>query len=523
MIHLSLYNRCRWLVAACFLLIAGPSFGQPAKADSLRRLLQIEKTDTSRVRLMWQLASAINTYEPDSALALSQRALYLAQRLHYLEGTSRALGVLSNTFIKISNYPQALELNFQKLQIEEQRNRPRNYASVLINIGVIYALQEEYSNALEYYKKADSVIRLHHIDEFSYNIALNVGDAFNRLNISDSSFKYFSLSLDIAKESQNGDFIGTSMTGLGHSYAKLGRLDESLANYQAGIRYLLEANDDEVLCEASLGLARLYEKLGLSDSARKFGYQSFSIADKDGFLSQQLDASKFLGDHFKKANQIDSAFVYVTLVQQLNDSVNNKSKIRQLQIMSSNEQFRQAQLEESRRIAREERKQQLQMLLIGVFIPGLFLLTLSLRRARLHVRVIRVLGVLSLLFFFEYLTLLLHPTVAALTHHTPVFEILIFVVVASFLIPAHHRIEHWFIQKLVQHRKLTEKEEDVTEVEEPAHAPEELEASPETRVPILAMVTTEAVESILPPGIQPKSEEGDLPAEAKPQASSEES
>ena len=65
-------------------------------------------------------------------------------------------------------------------------------------------------------------------------------------------------------------------------------------------------------------------------------------------------------------------------------------------------------------------------------------------------RFIRVLGVLSLLFFFEYLTLLLHPTVANLTGHTPVLEILIFVVLASILIPAHHRIEHWFIQKLVQ-------------------------------------------------------------------------
>ena len=127
--------------------------------------------------------------------------------------------------------------------------------------------------------------------------------------------------------------------------------------------------------------------------------------------------------------------------------------------MSSDEQYRQLQLEESRRIAKEERRQQLQMLLIGVFIPGFFLLTLSLRRAKLHVKVIRMLGVLSLLFFFEYLTLLLHPTVAGLTNHTPVYEILIFVVVAAFLIPAHHRIEHWFIQKLVQHRKQPVKEE----------------------------------------------------------------
>jgi hypothetical protein len=66
--------------------------------------------------------------------------------------------------------------------------------------------------------------------------------------------------------------------------------------------------------------------------------------------------------------------------------------------------------------------------------------------------VIRGLGVLSLLFFFEYLTLLLHPTVSDITNHNPILEILIFVVLASILIPLHHRAEHWLIHRLIHHR-----------------------------------------------------------------------
>jgi hypothetical protein len=65
---------------------------------------------------------------------------------------------------------------------------------------------------------------------------------------------------------------------------------------------------------------------------------------------------------------------------------------------------------------------------------------------------IRALGVLSLLFLFEYLTLLLHPRVASFTHHTPIYEILIFVAVAAILIPIHHRLEHWLIHHLLHHR-----------------------------------------------------------------------
>jgi hypothetical protein len=94
----------------------------------------------------------------------------------------------------------------------------------------------------------------------------------------------------------------------------------------------------------------------------------------------------------------------------------------------------------------------LQLLLIGIFIPIFFLITLLMSKSKIHIRLIRLLGILSLLFFFEYLTLLLHPTVAALTNHTPVYEIMIFVVIAGILIPLHHRLEHWLVHRLIHHR-----------------------------------------------------------------------
>jgi hypothetical protein len=59
-----------------------------------------------------------------------------------------------------------------------------------------------------------------------------------------------------------------------------------------------------------------------------------------------------------------------------------------------------------------------------------------------------------LLILFEYLTLLLHPYVKELTHHTPVYELLIFVTIAAFLIPTHHRIENWLINWLTKNRPL---------------------------------------------------------------------
>ncbi|HNR17713.1 MAG TPA: tetratricopeptide repeat protein [Chitinophagaceae bacterium] len=440
------------LLLFLFLVIPVLGFSQKSKIDSLRSLLATEKTDSNRVKLMWQLARDIGIYNPDTAQVLSQQALYLARNIGYLEGESRSLGVLANTLIKIGNYPRALELNIQKLKLEEKRNVPRNFASVLMNIGVVYVLQDEYRKALEYYSKADSVIQLHNIDDLKYYITLNIGDVYNRLNISDSAFTFFNKSLELARKLDDGDLIGTSMTGLGHSYLKLGSYQQSLINYQTGIGLLKAANDDEILCEAALGIANLYEHLNNYDSAGYYATMSLAIAKQDGFLSKELEAAEFLTEHYKKIKSIDSAFIYVSYVRGLNDSVNSKSKIRESQVISSNEQYRQLEMEEIRRREKAERFQQLQMLLIAIFIPGFFLLTLLLSRINVPIKFIRLLGVISLLFLFEYLTLLLHPTVAKLTHHTPVYEILIFVVIAAILIPMHHRLEHWLIHKLTHHR-----------------------------------------------------------------------
>lgn len=437
-----------------FLLSAGiPLFAQKNIADSLSAKLAVEKTDTGRVKLMWQMGSAISIYNPEEALAVAQKAVLLAKRIKDEEGLSRSLGVLANTFSNIGNYPRALEYNLEKLKLEEKRKNYRNLASVLMNIAVVYVLEEEYQKALSYYRKSDSVITSFQVNDLRYYIKVNLGDVYDKLGVPDSAYQYYKLSLDFAKSAGDPDFIGASMTGLGHYYRKKINNDSATFHYSHAIHYLTEANDDFLLCEATLGFAKLFQQLQQYDSAAYYAGQSIKIAERGNFLSNQLDAAEFLKTLYKEQKNIDSAFHYYTKVQALNDSVNSKSRIRELQIISTNEQLRQIQLEEEKRNLAIERSQQLQLLFIALFIPGFFLLTLLLSRVRIPIRVIKILGVLSLLILFEFLTLLLHPTVKELSHHKPVIEMLVFVAIAAFLIPAHHRLEHWLIKRLLQNRE----------------------------------------------------------------------
>ncbi len=421
---------------------------QKHKTDSINRLLVTADADTSKVTLLWNLSSAYNTFNPDSALIAGRQALTLAKDLKFVAGESRALGVMANAFISMGNYPRALEHYILKLKIDERLDNPRNLASVYINIGVVNSYQEAFDEALLYYLKADSIVRLHSIKDLDFYIALNIGDAYNRINSIDSAFRYFQKALNTAAISNDAGLMGAAMVGLGHCYFKEKQFLAAAAEYHKALPLIKAANDVALICEAKLGLAKLHAASANPDSSAFYARTAYLSAKENGFLNWQLDASIFLTNYYKNLQNTDSALYYMETQYALKDSVESKERIKELQIMSSNEQLRQIEMEETKQKQAEERRQQLQLLFIAIFIPGIFLITLLLSKIKIHVRIIKIMGILSLLIFFEYLTLLLHPAVAEFTHHTPVYELLIFVTIAAILIPAHHRIEHWLIAKL---------------------------------------------------------------------------
>ena len=438
----------RYLVLTTLMFCHFQLQAQRSKADSLHALLAVEKQDSNRVTLFWNMAIATNAYDPDSSLVLSQKALILARKINFVEGESRALGIMANSFLKIGNYPRALEFYLEKLKIEENRNNARNLASVTMNIGIVYVYQEEFRKALPYYFKADSLIRVNNVEDLKYNIAVNLGDVYNRLESNDSAFAYFRKSLTIAQKSADLNLMGASMVGLGHSFAKAGNLALASRYYHEAIRLLFLTNDENLVCEASLGLAKIFRSKGLTDSARYYAQYTFDLALKDGFISWQHEAAGVLTDIYKENARADSALKYLELAQVLDDSISSNEKVRSSQVLFSNEQLRQAEVAENARRLEDERSQQLQLLFIGIFIPGIFLLTLFLSKRKIPRKFIRTMGVISLLILFEYLLLLLHPWVVHITNHKPIYQIIIYVCVAAILTPTHHRIEHWLIQKL---------------------------------------------------------------------------
>jgi hypothetical protein len=204
-------------------------------------------------------------------------------------------------------------------------------------------------------------------------------------------------------------------------------------------------------------LQKAYDHNNNSDSSLYYGLFSYNLSHKEGFPEHALDASLFLSQLYKKENKIDSAFAYQEIMLTLKDSIESIEKIKQIESITIEEQLRQKQIADQIEQDKEDRREKLQLLAIGIMIPIFFLLSIYISRKKVHRRIIEFSGIISILLLFEYITLLIHPFVAEKTNHSPFPEIIIFVCIASLITPAHHRIQAMLISKLTKIRELHRK------------------------------------------------------------------
>jgi tetratricopeptide (TPR) repeat protein len=438
-----------------FLVLTGMASAQRPVIDSLKSVLHHSSEDSNRVIALWRLAEQYKYFRPDTTLKLAHEALVLSRRINYIEGESRSLAVMATGQYLLGDYSKALNNYMLKLQLEEQRNSSRNYASALNNIGLTYILLAEYPNALNYLRRADSTVNAaggKAKAELQNMILVNLGETFYRMKRYDSSNYYFSKALIEGRNNNDSYYRGAALLGLGNVDAAIGDNDAAMGNYRQAYGILQGGLDNDMLCETAIGLANVFKKNSEGDSALRYATLAFRTGKNDGFLGREFDAASFLSRYYKDIGNYDSAFSYLEHAVVLQDSLKGQAKTREAMIISSNEELRQAELAEVKEREKESRLQQLQTLTICIFIPLFFLLTLAASRIRIHRNFIRFMGVVSLLMVFEFLTLLLHPFIEQLTHHNNVLVLLALVVIGAGLIPLHHRLEHLLIEKLTTHR-----------------------------------------------------------------------
>jgi hypothetical protein len=147
-------------------------------------------------------------------------------------------------------------------------------------------------------------------------------------------------------------------------------------------------------------------------------------------------------------NSKDSSLKYLKIRSDLKDSLFNYEKSKHIQTLTLQEKLRQDDIAKNIELEKKERMQNIQYIGIAAFILSLFIFLILLSRKKVNSRIIETLGLISLLLFFEFIALFMHPYIEAWSHHKPIIALFILVCIASILVPTHHRLEKWVKEKL---------------------------------------------------------------------------
>jgi len=410
-------------------------------------------SDTDEVKTYWYLSAGYLSYRPDSSVYYSQKGFLLSKRVKYSKGEEIMLQQLANAYQQIDNYPKALKYSLDYLKLIENEDKKGSIVTALITISNINQQYGDHYKALEYLKKAEVLAIEDHNTQALKDVELNFSDIYEKMDSLEAAMKYGKHSLEKALINNDEAYIGMSSNNLGNIYFKLHEIGEAEKNYKLAIPFLKNTMKFSFLCETYLELSKIFQLRRSLDSAIYYAKLAAAISRNSELNQSLLWANQLLSSYYEQSKDIDSAFYFQSRLVELKDSLFNTEKIRQVQLMNVEEDIRQKDLAESARIEKEERLHKLQMLTIGLLIPLFFLMSVFLSKKRIHVKVVEFAGILSVLLFFEYITLLMHPAVSELTNHSPFLEIVIFVVIAAFITPAHHRIQHWMLQHLARHHK----------------------------------------------------------------------
>jgi len=437
---------------SCFLFLFWVTLflsGQQNTVDSLHQLLATAKEDTTQVNLLNQLSRSFYNSKTDSALNYANRAREFSQKIGYVKGEIRSLTLIGSIMIMTGNFPKALEIGLEALTKSEASGDERLIASSYRLLNGVYSEQGDLKQALPYGLKEKKINEKTNDERTLSSNLVNIGNDYRQSDQLDSARIYLNQALNIALRIGNTGVIAASYLNLGMIHTKMKQYDIAIGYLRLAIpNFKIDNNPLNLLISTYDALAEIYDSTNQADSAFYYARLTYNKAKEMDYIWGVLSSSQRLASLFKKSKQLDSSIVYYEIAMAAKDSSTSQEKQKQIQALTFNEELRQIKIAKQKSEEVAARKRNLELAGIAIFIPLFLFAVLLLGRRKVKSRTIEFLGILGLLFLFEFIVLLAHPYIGQWTHESPLWMLLILVAVAAILIPLHHRSEAWIKKKL---------------------------------------------------------------------------
>ncbi len=269
-----------------------------AKTDSLRKLLEREKTDTGRIVLSYRLAYELQYTDPEESDQIARKALEDAEKINFPQGIGNSMVQLGNLELLKGNNDKATQLYLDALDILTRAGLKDGITICYNNLGIIAHNKNEYDKANEYYRKSLTINRELGRKSGEATALYCIGTVFENQAKYDSALKYYFEAQSISESVSDERLIAYGKSSLASVYF-------TMKNYARAIEYYKAAAENFEASGNKYGSLKIYIALG----------QTFVEMDSTEQAIEYYDKALKLSVNVESLN--DEAFINYAMAQLL--------------------------------------------------------------------------------------------------------------------------------------------------------------------------------------------------------------
>ena len=456
--------------------------------ELLKKLEAAEKEDSNRIKLLTALSYEYNKISPYDGIKYGIEALSLCEEQHWEKGVARANSAIGANYFSLSDFPNAYKYWLTALTINEEQGFNQGIANHLHNIGNIYFSQKNYTEALAYYTKALQLGEKTGNKGLATHSYTAIGNVYAQMKDYQQALEYHfkALALDeenlkksIGKDADEGQ---NPKGNIAADKLNIGSVYDDQGNYDKALEVLFEALAIKKEIGDKNGLARTYNLIGkvsldIAESPADETSGKTTKGAKEASLRQAvayLDSAVTIDKEIGHLDNLQKSYQYLSDAREMlnepaealgdykrsvviKDSIFSLERHTDIFNLQKKEEIEEKKREMEKQKEESERREYLQICGVCGFIVIFIFAILLMRHKKVDTKIIDVLGTLSVLIIFDFVQLLLHAQIEEYTHHNLVLTLICLLVMASIIIPFHHRIEHWVKAKIGHHKDVEHK------------------------------------------------------------------
>ena len=368
---------------------AAQHYTQQWRLTDLHSILKNTSNDTVRMDTYLKLGIYYDDVNLDSAVYYSEKGITIARQLKLKLYEAEMLMNTSFPLAKMGNYPKALKVLTQALDIAENPANEKNTWHLLNTqtpriyrltvLGYIHlGLNNLYTNTGNYDNQIAETMKGKKIAESIGDSMLlaffygNIGSSFLDANRFDSALFYGQKALHYFTTIpvHERKFEAGFHSSIGDVYAKMGDTDLARKQYETAVVVALKQNNTATAGYNYLELAKIYKSLRRHDSglsAAKNALAAFTLVGKE---KEKVLAYRMISDFYRDRKMNDSSFIYLKLATLLNDSlaIIEKKKLQEFQTIGFNEQIRLQNLEKEKIVTQNKIRTYSLLAGLGIFL-----------------------------------------------------------------------------------------------------------------------------------------------------------